>query len=177
MSVLDVRCIGDPILRKKARPVRAGDPNLPRLVRDMIDTLHAENGVGLAAPQVGISVSLLIFDLSTNEARIDPVALINPRLVEACTPELQDFDEGCLSIPGIRHIVKRPACITVEALNIQGKRVLIEKADGLLARVLQHEMDHLNGVLFLDRLDEAERAKLAGEVKRLERETRRSLKK
>lgn len=177
MSVLPLTYIGNPILRKKARPVRGGDPELARLARDMIETLHEENGIGLAAPQVGASVAVIVFDLSTPEARIDPVVLLNPRVVETCTPEIQDLEEGCLSVPGLRHVVQRPACITVEGYNIEGRRVLIEKAEGMLARVLQHEIDHLNGLFFLDGLGEPERLKIADEIKRIEKETKRSGKK
>lgn len=176
MSKLKLIHYGHPTLRKKAKPVGKPDPALVRLAYGMIETLHEEGGVGLAAPQVDAPISLIVLDLSTDEAKVNPVILANPVLVES-SKDLWGYEEGCLSVPEIRDIVRRPAFVTVQAMDLSGKSVTIEKAQGLLARVLQHEIDHLNGIFFVDRLTEEQRLKLRLELKRIEKETRRKIKK
>ncbi len=156
MAVREVRILGDPVLRKKAEAVAAIDDEVRRLIKDMFDTMYQEDGVGLAAPQVGVSHRVIVVDPREQDAR--PLGLINPVIV-ASDDETDRGEEGCLSIPGLKDIVERPASVVLEALDVEGQPVRIE-ADGLLARVLQHEVDHLDGVLFIDRVSPLKRKML-----------------
>lgn len=143
MAVLEIRMEGDPILRQRAKPVERVTKRIHRLVKDMADTMYAANGIGLAAPQVGVSERVFVADIGEGL-----VAVINPIIVRAAG---RDVDvEGCLSMPGLRGYVERAAEIEVEGLDVKGKPVRIE-AKGLLARVFQHEIDHLDGILFTDK--------------------------
>jgi peptide deformylase len=145
----------DPILRQKAAPVEKVTNKIRRLVEDMFETMHAAKGIGLAANQVGILSRVIILDL--RKRGIKPMALINPEIV-ARAGELEN-EEGCLSCPGLYAKVKRAACVTVHALDITGDEVAVEATD-LHAAALQHEIDHLDGILFLDRLEPTERIRL-----------------
>lgn len=149
MSILEIVVYPDPILRKKCQAVQSFDDSLKKIAADMTETVHAAPGVGLAAPQVGLDMRLAVVDLSAGE---DPNALyylVNP---EVSTPRGQESEvEGCLSIPNYRDRVKRPETITLKAFDLEGKPFTLE-ADGWLARAIQHEVDHLNGVLFVDYL-------------------------
>ena len=151
---LEVRLLGDPVLRQKADPVREVTADLRKLITDMFDTMYAEEGVGLAAPQVGISERIIVVDPHDDET--EPFALINPEILVAGA-ETEKNEEGCLSIPGIRDLVERSVQVRVRGLDENGEVVDLE-ADGLLSRILQHEIDHLNGVLFLDRLSPLKRS-------------------
>jgi peptide deformylase len=166
---------GHPTLRKKAKLVTRPDSVLLRLAEDIILTMHEEGGVGLAAPQVDAPVSLMVYDLSTKDISVDPVVLFNPKIVENSETEWE-IDEGCLSIPEIRHLVRRPAGVTVEAMDIHGKPVIIKHAEGMLGRVLLHEIDHLNGMFFVDRLTDDQKKEIQAALKKLEKATRRKLK-
>ncbi len=148
MGSLDIRLMGDPVLREKAAEVPEVDESVRRLARDMFDTMYEADGVGLAAPQVGLLMRLIVVD--PREEGVEPVALVNPSVVET-GKERDRVEEGCLSIPGVRDVVERATTAVVEALDLDGNPVRIE-AEGLLARVLQHEVDHLDGILFFDRL-------------------------
>lgn len=153
MSVRQVRVLGDPVLRRRAEPVDQVDDEIRRLVRDMLETMHDADGVGLAAPQVGVALRVIVVD------GLDPdqpgFALVNPRIVQASEERFRE-EEGCLSLPGLREIVERPARVVVEGTDPEaGERRVV--AEGLLARVLQHEIDHLDGVLFTDRLSPLKR--------------------
>ena len=156
MPVRGIRILGDPVLRQKAEPVAAIDDEVRRLVKDMFDTMYEEDGVGLAAPQVGVSHRVIVVD--PREQDVKPLGLVNPVIVKS-DDETDRGEEGCLSIPGLKDIVERPASIVLEALDVEGKPVRIE-AEGLLARVLQHEVDHLDGVLFIDRVSPLKRKML-----------------
>jgi peptide deformylase len=156
MAVRTLRYLGDPVLRQPATPVAAVTDEIRRLVEDMFDTMYAEEGVGLAAPQVGVSQRVIVID--SREADEPPFALVNPIVIEE-SAELERGEEGCLSIPGLKEIVERPAAVRVEGLNRDGERVIVE-ADGLLARILQHEIDHVHGILFLDRVSPLKRKML-----------------
>jgi len=145
----------DPILRQKAVPVEKVTNKIRRLVEDMFETMYAAKGIGLAANQVGILQRVIILDLRKRD--IKPMALINPEIV-ARAGEC-DNEEGCLSCPGLFAKVTRAACVTVHALDTTGDEVAVE-ATGLHAAALQHEIDHLDGILFLDRLDPTERIRL-----------------
>jgi len=156
MAVLKIEMLGAPVLRQRAAEVEAVDDDVRRLVRDMFDTMYAANGQGLAAPQVGVSRRIIVLDVPQSDA--PAYALINPRVVEQSN-ETARAEEGCLSIPGVSDMVERPAKVVVEALDADGAPVRIE-ADGELARCLQHEIDHLDGILYIDRLSPLKRKML-----------------
>lgn len=142
MSVYQVITIPDQILREKAQPVRAINDGVLRVVDNMIDTMYAFEGVGLAAPQIGVSKRIIVLDPGENL-----IALINPEITRR--EGAVTGNEGCLSIPNTDGLVERAESITVQGLNRNGEEVVYE-AQGALARVFQHEVDHLNGVLFTD---------------------------
>lgn len=143
VAVLKIRREGDPILRQKAKPVERITRRVLKLLKDMEETMYAADGVGLAAPQVGISQRIFVVDVGDG-----PMHFINPVLLAA---EGTDVDkEGCLSIPGTFGYVERAARVRLSALDAKGKSVRID-AEGFLARVLQHELDHLDGILFTDK--------------------------
>jgi peptide deformylase len=153
MAIRKLRFMGDPVLREKAEPVEGVPAEVRTLIGDMFDTMYAEEGVGLAAPQVGIGLRVIVIDPREND--IEPFALINPQIVRL-GDEVGRDEEGCLSIPGLKEIVERPTTVVVEAMNPDGEPVSIDAA-GLLARILQHEVDHLDGILFLDRVSALKR--------------------
>jgi peptide deformylase len=160
MAVLKVRKYGDPLLRRRAAPVREITPEIRRIVTDMVETMYDEVGIGLAAPQVGISLRLMVVgDEKTPEAR----ALVNPIIAEQGGEVTSE--EGCLSLPGIFAPVTRAEWVKLEAQDLDGKPVSI-RARGLAARVYQHEMDHLDGVLFIDRLDPVTRDRIKRRIKK-----------
>ena len=144
----------EPVLREVASPVTEFTPELKSLIKDMISFMKESNGIGLAAPQIGLSKRLIVIGYEDME----PMALINPEIIETSMEE-SDYEEGCLSIPGMYAKVTRPAKVKVQAWNERGRPFTIE-ADDLLATVLQHEIDHLNGVLFIDHLSDKNRNKL-----------------
>lgn len=149
MAILPIRTLGDPVLREPARPVEEFDASLARLADDMIETMHDAPGVGLAAPQVGHSMRLIVFDVGDGAS-----ALVNPTL--SGHEGEQEGDEGCLSIPGLYFPVRRAMRVVADGFDVRGEPVRVE-GEELLARVLQHEVDHIDGILFLDRLDEEHR--------------------
>jgi peptide deformylase len=151
--VREVRLLGDPVLRRKAKPVAELDSDVRTLINDLFDTMYKEEGVGLAAPQVGISERVIVID--PHDPEVQPFALVNPRIVQL-GEELDRGEEGCLSLPGLKDIVERPATVVVEGLGRDGQPLHIE-ASGLLARILQHEIDHLDGILFVDRVSPLKR--------------------
>jgi peptide deformylase len=144
MAIRQIRTKGDDTLRKISKPVKKVDKKIQELVDDMIETMYDANGVGLAAPQVGILKRVVVIDIGEG-----PIVLINPEIISQSGEQIEV--EGCLSIPGIWGEVKRPAQIVVEALDSEGKPQKIE-GTGMLARVLSHETDHLDGVLFEDKV-------------------------
>lgn len=145
MAVLPIRRFGDPVLRQKAKRISKVDKSIRRLVDDMIETMHDAHGVGLAAPQVGVSLRLIIIEASEGDMQV----LVNPEIVKSNGERI--VDEGCLSLPGYVGEVARSTQVTVKAQNLDGKEIRI-KANELLAQALEHEIDHVNGVLFVDRL-------------------------
>jgi peptide deformylase len=160
MAVLKVRKYGDPALRRSAAPVGEVTPEVRRIIADMTETMYDEVGIGLAAPQVGISLRLIV--LSDEEGR-GVQALLNPAIVDRSGEATGE--EGCLSIPGVFAPVTRAARVKVEARSVDGKPLTIE-ARGLRARVLQHEIDHLDGVLFIDRVDPMLRDRIKRKIKK-----------
>jgi peptide deformylase len=185
--ILQILEYGDPILRAKGKPIENIDDRVRELAGNMIETMHAANGVGLAAQQIGEALQLTVLDVSLVEDRpstlkldgkdVDPKAamplvLINPEI------ELRGANEvgveGCLSFPEITGEIERAKSVIVRAQTLKGGTIEIE-ASGFLARAIQHEGDHLNGILFIDRMNSAAKAALSSRLKRLQKETRRGI--
>ena len=175
---------GDAVLREKAEPIREVTPEIRQLARDMVETMHAERGVGLAAQQVGKPLSLCVidvpaeYDVDDNGVRVNPgiampLVLINPDIVRY-SAEKQSGEEGCLSFPGLSAPVERSMEVTVNHVDLSGRDQQLT-ARGFLARAVQHEVDHLNGVLLVDRMSAIKKIALAGQLKRLKRETQQQL--
>lgn len=143
MSVLDIRKAGDPVLKKTARPVPKITKHIRTLLDNMLETMNEADGVGLAAPQVGVSLRVIVIDVGGGV-----IELINPEIIESEGCEISV--EGCLSVPGMYGDVERFTCVTVQGLDRNNEPVTL-RGDGLLARALQHEIDHLEGVLFIER--------------------------
>jgi len=147
MAVLPIRTFPDPVLKQKAKRVSTIDGSIRKLVRDMLETMHAEPGrIGLAAPQVGVPLRVIVIGIPGEE----DLVIINPEIVRRRGERL--VDEGCLSVPGYVGQIKRSESVTVKGRDQNGKEIRI-KADGLLAQALEHEIDHLNGTLYLDHLE------------------------
>lgn len=146
-----MRYIGDPVLRRATEPVTEFDKGLKKIIKNMIETMHYQEGIGLAAPQVGISKKLLVVDISDmeDEDAKGPEAFLNPLILESSGQAT--LEEGCLSIPDVREDVTRPEKIRLQYNDASGKEH-IKEYDGWMARVLQHEIDHVNGVLFVDHI-------------------------
>jgi peptide deformylase len=185
--ILQILEYGDPILRVKGKPIENIDDRIRELAANMIETMHAANGVGLAAQQIGEALQLTVLDVSLIEDRpstlkldgkdVDPRAamplvLINPEI------ELRGANEvgveGCLSFPEITGDIERAKSVIVRAQTLEARTIEIE-ASGFLARAIQHEGDHLNGILFIDRMNSAAKAALSSRLKRLQKETRRGI--
>lgn len=155
MALRDLVFYGNPILRQKARKIHRFDASLPKLVQDMFETMHAYNGVGLAAPQIAQSLRLFVVECTDQEiGKHYKVAMANPEIIKA-EGEQRGVD-GCLSIPGYYGVnVRRAAHVVVKGQDMHGKAMRVS-AEGLFAWALQHEIDHLNGILYIDRLDRPE---------------------
>jgi len=171
---------GDPVLRTKGAPVKEITDDLIAFAEEMVETMHTANGVGLAAQQVGVAIQMAVLDVTDDEERpstmsIDgkpvdleewmPMAIINPQL--KLGKEKESGTEGCLSFPDVTGEITRSAHVVATGTLIDGREIEFE-ATGLLARALQHEVDHLNGILFIDRMSSATKAGLAGKLKRLQ---------
>ncbi|MAR06312.1 MAG: peptide deformylase [Cyanobium sp. NAT70] len=153
-SPLDIRTLGDDVLRQPARRIGKVNEQVRDLARDMLRSMYTAKGIGLAAPQVGVHQQLLVIDLDLENSTTPPLVLINPEITLA-SAGLETYEEGCLSIPGVYLDVIRPSAIELSYRDEMGRPKKM-KADGLMARCIQHEMDHLKGVLFVDRVtDEA----------------------
>ena len=183
--ILSISQYGDPILRVKGKRIEKIDDHIRELAADMIETMHAANGVGLAAQQVGEALQLTVLDVSQVENRpstmklngedvdpktVMPVVLINPEIEIGGATETGI--EGCLSFPEITGQIERAKSIIARAQTLEGDTIAIQ-ASGLLARAIQHEVDHLNGILFIDRMNSAAKAALSSRLKRLQKETKR----
>jgi peptide deformylase len=166
LAVLPIYVYDQAVLKRRAKPVQKVDETLVRFVEDMFETMRKANGIGLAANQVGLLQRVIVIDVSGMEGLEDakPLTLLNPRIVE----EEGDvaMEEGCLSLPDLRDEVKRPEKVTVEFVDLDLRKQVIE-ADGILARALQHEIDHLNGVLFIERLGSVRRKLLRGRLNKI----------
>ena len=150
MTIRPILTAPDPRLQAVSMDVETVDSDIRTLVDDMADSMYAAEGIGLAAIQIGVAKRILVIDLDQKEGKKNPIPYINPKITWA-SEEMAVFEEGCLSVPEIWDDVERPARIKCEYLDRDGKKQTLE-ADGLLATCLQHEMDHLNGVLFIDHL-------------------------
>jgi peptide deformylase len=158
--------LGAAVLTRPAQPVEVFDAALGQLIDDLIDTMYAAPGIGLAAPQVGVPLRVCVIDLSVGKRGGELLTLVNPEFVSRDGMQLEE--EGCLSLPGFTATVPRPAEVTVRATDRHGEFRLIQ-ATGLLARALQHEVDHLEGRLFLDRLRGIQRDLIVRKIKKLQR--------
>jgi len=146
MAIRTMRHLPDPVLRQKTKRVSAIDSSIQRLIDDMVETMHQANGVGLAAPQVGVSLRVVVIQMPGEE----PIAIVNPKMVKRAGE--REVTEGCLSVPGYAGEIKRSISVTVKGQNRQGGAIRL-KATGLMAEALEHELDHLNGILYIDHLE------------------------
>ncbi|GGI07452.1 peptide deformylase [Egicoccus halophilus] len=151
MSTLEIRIFGDPVLRQRAHEVQDFDGRLARLADDMLDTMRAAEGVGLAANQVGVLKRLFTWEVAQEEGNPLGGAVVNPTLLDASEDDLEDADEGCLSFPGLFYPVQRPLRVEVGYRDLVGEEQKVQ-LEGYFARIWLHEMDHLNGILFVDHL-------------------------
>jgi peptide deformylase len=159
MAILEIKEYGDPVLREKALLVEEITPDILNLIKDMAESMYASSGVGLAAPQVGVSKRIITIDEDEEELLV----LLNPEIIKSEGEALDE--EGCLSLPGVYSEVQRSLKVTVKALNENGDPIEITK-EGLTARALQHEIDHLNGILFIDKIGRMERQILLNKLKK-----------
>jgi len=159
MAILEIKEYGEPVLREKAIPVKRITPKILNLIKGMAETMYTDSGVGLAAPQVGVSKRIILVDGEEDGL----IVLINPMIIQSEGEVVEE--EGCLSVPGIYSKVKRSSKVTVKALNENGDSIEITK-EGLTARALQHEIDHLDGILFVDRIGRMERQVLLNKLKK-----------
>ncbi len=146
MAIRTMRHLPDSVLRQKAKRVSAIDSSIQRLIDDMVETMQQANGVGLAAPQVGVSLRVVVVRMPGEE----PIVIINPKMVKRAGE--REVTEGCLSIPGYAGEIKRSISVTVKGQNRQGKAIRL-KTTGLMAQALEHELDHLNGILYVDHIE------------------------
>ncbi len=165
MALLPILEFPDPRLRTVAQPVAVVDDRIRSLIDDMFDTMYDAPGIGLAASQVDVHERVIVIDIS--EGRDDPWVFINPEF-EVIDPELGDYDEGCLSVPGFFETIHRPKKITVTALDRDGQS-FTEELDGLMAICLQHEIDHLEGKLFVDYISPLKRQRIRGKLEKAHR--------
>lgn len=170
MSILNILRYPDPRLHKIAKPVTVFDERIKTLVADMAETMYEAPGVGLAASQVDVHEQIIVID--TSEAHTELRAYINPEIIWA-SPEMQVYDEGCLSVPGVYDGVERHAQVKVRAFDADGKQFELE-ADGLLAVCIQHEMDHLKGKVFVEYLSPLKRNRIKAKMLKEEREINRA---
>lgn len=165
MAILDVVYYGDPRLEKVSEPIAEVTPEVRRLARDMFETMYFTSGVGLSAPQIGVNRRLLVIDVSGGNDRSKQVTMINPVVVEQSGT--QTGQEGCLSFPGLFAVIKRPNYVKVRGLDLDGKEIHVEGSE-LLARAFLHEIDHLDGILFIQRMKKADREAVIKKVKKLQ---------
>jgi peptide deformylase len=164
MAILDVVYYGDPRLEKVSEPVTGFDADLRKFVKDMFETMYFTDGVGLSAPQVGVNKRVLVIDTSAGTDRSKQVVLINPVII--LEEGEQKGPEGCLSFPGLFADVKRPNMVRVKSQNLDGKEFEME-GSALLARAIHHEIDHLDGVLFIERMKKSDRETIVKKMKKM----------
>lgn len=166
MAKLPILHFPDPRLRTKAKPVAKVDDSIRQLIKDMFETMYEAPGIGLAATQVNHHIRLVVMDIS--EEKNQPMVFINPK-VTPLTQEKAPYEEGCLSVPSVYDMVDRPTKVRVEALNEQGEAFSLE-TEGLLAVCLQHELDHLEGKLFVDYLSSLKRQRIKAKLQKLQKQ-------
>jgi peptide deformylase len=164
MALREILIVPDPILKQKSQPVEAVDDDLRALMDDMLETMYAAPGIGLAAIQVGVPKRVIVMDLARDDEARAPRYFVNPQILWA-SEETAPYEEGCLSVPEIYDEVERPARVKLRYLDYDGKEVE-EDAEGLFAVCIQHEMDHLEGVLFIDHLSRLKRDRAVAKVKK-----------
>lgn len=147
MTIRPIRYLGDPVLRRPAKKVSRVDDSIRRLIADMTESMYQAQGVGIAAPQIGVGLRVIVIGMPDEE----PFALINPVVIKRSGE--RRLDEGCLSVPGYRGALTRSIAVTVKALNEDGREIRVKSEGDLLAQCLEHETDHVNGLLYVDRLD------------------------
>lgn len=160
MSLLPIKIYGEEILRKKAEPIATITPELVQLAQDMLETMYDAPGIGLAAPQIGKNIRLVVVDITREDDDVRaPMILFNPEIEpEEGENSVVPYEEGCLSVPDVYADVLRPERIRIRFQNEKGEIVEMRNVDGLLSRCFQHEVDHLNGVLFVDKISASDRA-------------------
>ena len=164
MAALPVIQLGHPGLRRRAEEITKFDDALVELAENMVETMDLHDGIGLAGPQVNVLKRIFVIDMSMIDEEMDPEAFINPKIIESSGQET--MEEGCLSIPNVRADVTRPFSLTVEYQTLDGETVR-EEIDDLYARVFQHELDHLNGILFIDKLSVLKRKMLEAQLNKI----------
>jgi len=164
MAIRDILIVPDPRLKRVSTPVEAVDDNLRALMDDMLETMYDAPGIGLAAIQVGVAKRVIVMDIAPREGDREPRYFVNPEILWR-SEETQPYEEGCLSVPDIYDEVERPARVKLRYLNYQGDAVE-EDAEGVFAVCIQHEMDHLDGVLFIDHLSRLKRERAVSKVKK-----------
>lgn len=167
MAVLKVRYLGDPVLRTKGEPVLKVTEEMRTLAADMFETMYALGGVGLAAPQIGISKRLIVLDGDTENYGQKRIVVVNPAIVEQSGTIAAE--EGCLSVPEIREVVERSARVVLTGIDLEGEEIEV-KGTGILARAIQHEIDHIEGLLFIDRVGPLKRDLLLKQWEKIRRE-------
>jgi peptide deformylase len=167
MALKTIRYLGDPVLKRRAAEVETVDDEIRTLIGDMLETMYEGAGVGLAAPQVGVPVRIIVLDGDSERYSETSIAIVNPEITWH-QGEVEE-EEGCLSIPEIRERVKRWAEVKVKGLDVEGREIEF-KAAGLLSRAIQHEIDHLNGILFIDRVSSLKRDLLLSQWRKVKKE-------
>ncbi len=163
--MLDIVCYPDPILRRVSTEIKEITPEIRELAAEMFETMYKNTGIGLAAPQIGKNIRLFVIDIRDPE-HPEKLVFINP-VITSKSKEKEKFEEGCLSLPEVSANVTRPVEVTVKALDLEGKEFVLE-ADGMLARCIQHEYDHLDGIVFTDKVSLASKLSVKGGLRRLE---------
>ena len=167
MAILEIKKFGSSVLRKRTDPIENVTRETQRLIDDMFETMYAAEGIGLAAPQVGVSHDLIVVDVSPHDPAAERLAFVNPEIASAEGEVVGE--EGCLSFPGITGDVRRAETVRVRALDREGRPFEVS-LDGIAARVVQHEIDHLRGILVVDHLSTVKRSLLRGQLRRLKKE-------
>ena len=178
MALLEIKTYGDPVLRKKCEPVTEITPELRQLAKDMLETMYDAPGCGLAAPQIGKNIRLVVIDTAVpGEEEPRPYIMFNPEWEAEPDAKPVPYDEGCLSVPDIFCNVIRPDKVCVRFFDINGEPQELHNCDGLFGRCIQHETDHLNGDLFVDKISTADRTMNQSKLRKMAKETQAKLKK
>lgn len=167
MAILEILTVPNPVLKQVSEPVERVDDELRALMDDMLETMYDAPGIGLAAVQVGVPKRVIVMDLAGQDEEPQPRYFVNPEILEK-NEETEPYDEGCLSVPEVFETIDRPARVKLKYLNYEGEEV-VEWAEGLYATCIQHEMDHLEGVLFIDYLSRLKRNRAVDKVKKVKR--------